>query len=265
MPESTLEFLQFARDLVAQAAEVILPIYEREFKVEYKNDQSPVTEADRAAERLIRAKIEERYPDHSILGEEYGESGKAGARVRWVIDPIDGTLSLTRRVPLFGSLIGVLEDGSPTVGVVHFPALGETAYAARGEGAYVNDRRAKASDCSVLSEALLCATGFHHSDLEDSDNRDSVPMGALLRAAGSFRGWGDCYGHILVASGRADVMVDTVMKPWDNAALVPILREAGAAVSAIDGRDDSIVDSGSLVSCAPGLHAQVLAHLATQS
>lgn len=254
------DWLACARDLAKEAEDVILPIYASDFDVELKEDRSPVTAADREAEKRIRARLAERYPDHAVLGEELGASGPSDARVRWIIDPIDGTVSLTRRVPLFGTLIAVLEDDEPVVGVAHFPGLGSTAWASRGQGAFLDGTRIHASACDRLEDALVCATGFHQSDLDGS----AQPLGQwapLLRAAGSFRGWCDCYGHVLVAAGRADAMVDFVMKPWDNAALVPILREAGATVSTLSGETTDLVNGGSLVSAAPGIHAAVIEKL----
>ncbi|MEO0812673.1 MAG: inositol monophosphatase family protein [Myxococcota bacterium] len=254
------EWLEFARTLAQEAEKVILPIYGSDFVVELKDDRSPVTAADREAEKRIREVLAARYPDHAVLGEELGESGPKDATVRWIVDPIDGTVSLTRRVPLFGTLIAVEENGEPVVGVAHFPALGTTAWAAKGHGAFLDGKPIGVSVCQSLEEALVCATGFHESELSGSEN-PLARWTPLLQAARDFRGWCDCYGHVLVAAGRADAMVDVVMKPWDNAALIPILREAGATVSALNGSTDDLVNCGSLVSAAPAIHADVLAKL----
>lgn len=249
---------KFARRLAVEAEAVILPYYHGHFSVELKGDASPVTEADRAAERRIRSLIAEAYPDHAVLGEEYGESGPHKSSHRWVIDPIDGTVSFTCRVPLFGTLIALEVEGEPVVGVAHFPALAETYWGVRGEGAFRGGTPIRARRCERLSDAVLCATGFHSSDLSGTGEPPLVSWPPLLRAVKLFRGWGDCYGHALVASGRADAMIDVVMRPWDNAALIPILEEAGASVSSIEGRTDDLVRAGSLVSCAPGLQAELL-------
>lgn len=257
MIANRLEWLEFGKQLARDAAKLILQIYATEFEVELKDDRSPVTEADREAERFIRAQIAQRYPEHAVLGEELGRSGPELADIQWVIDPIDGTLSLTRRVPLFGTLIAVVEGGEPVVGIAHFPALNQTAYAARGHGAYLDGQEIQVSDCARIDEALVCGTGFHFSDLDGSET-PRAHWTRLLKTAGNFRGWGDCYGHIMVASGRADAMVDSEMKPWDNAALVPILREAGAVVSTLNGQTEDLVNGSSLVSATPKIHADVV-------
>lgn len=255
------EYLGFARELAREAEQEILPVFQRDFEVELKQDRSPVTEADRAAERRIRGLIEKRYPDHGVLGEEYGLTGDEGSSHRWVIDPIDGTVSFTCRVPLFGTLIALLVDGEPTVGVANFPALGKCAWAARGGGAFFDGKAVRVRDCAKLSDALVCATGTHFTELSSGDEPVRVRLGSLLPKVGQFRGWGDCYGHILVASGRADAMIDTAMNPWDNAALVPILREAGASVFGVTGERDDLVNVDSLVSCSPGLTDELLSAL----
>ncbi len=255
------DYLAFARKLAEEAEREILPVFHGDFEVEFKKDRSPVTEADRAAERRIRALIEKKYPGHAVLGEEYGLTGDEGSSHRWVVDPIDGTVSFTCRVPLFGTLVSLLVDGDPVVGVAHFPALGQTAWAARGTGAFLDGKPVRARPCERLGDALLCATGTHFSDLGGGGEPARVQLASLLPKVRQFRGWGDCYGHVLVASGRADAMIDTAMKPWDNAALVPILREAGAAVFGVDGREDDLVQVDSLVSCAPGLRLELLAAL----
>ena len=196
-----------------------------------------------------------------MLGEEYGLTGKDSASHRWVIDPIDGTVSFTCRVPLFGTLVALLIDGDPVVGVAHFPALGQSAWAARGSGAFLDGKPARARECSRLGDALLCATGTHFTDMSSGDEPARVELASLLPRLRQFRGWGDCYGHVLVASGRADAMIDPAMNAWDNAALIPILLEAGAAVFGVDGRTDDLVEMGSLVSCAPGIERELLGAL----
>jgi len=197
-------------------------------QVEYKADRSPVTTADRESERLLRKRIEERFPEHGILGEEFGPA-RPEAGMRWLVDPIDGTESFIRGVPLYGVMLGLVEDGNPVVGVVHFPALGETLTAWRGGGCWwsrsfgIGRVRANVSNVARLEEAVLVVTD--PAGLLRGEKR-----GGYERLRGRVkmeRGWGDCYGHALVATGRAEIMLDPELKEWDAAPLIPILEEAG--------------------------------------
>ncbi len=216
------EMLEFALAAAREAGDITLRYFQKSFTVETKADNSPVTIADRESEALLRARIEERYPDHNILGEELGASGRE-SRYRWLLDPIDGTQSFIRGVPLYGVMVGLEVDAEPVLGVVHFPALKETAWARRGGGAWWNGIRACVSAVARLEDATLLATdplGFAPVGKEEAYQR-------LRERVGFERSWGDCYGHVLVATGRAEVMLDPVLNEWDAAPLVPILEEAG--------------------------------------
>jgi len=220
------ELLELALEAARDAGEVALRYFERDVHVEWKSDQTPVTVADREGERLLRAKIEERFPDHGIVGEEFGVV-RDHAPYRWILDPIDGTQSFIRGVPLWGVMIGVEQDGEPVLGVVHFPALKETVWARAGGGAWWNGKRARVSSVARLEDATLLTTDtrlFGEAGLRAVFDR--------LRARVKFeRTWGDCYGHALVATGRADIMLDPIMSEWDACALLPILEEAGGRFS----------------------------------
>jgi histidinol phosphatase-like enzyme (inositol monophosphatase family) len=204
--------------------------------VEDKADGSPVTIADRETERLLRARIAARFPEDGVLGEEAGETpGRSG--FRWVLDPIDGTKSFVRGVPLFGTLIGIEHDEEAAGGIIHLPALGETLHACRGEGAWWRvfgeaPRPARVSACSRLADALCVITGSDHFARRGC----GAVYPALLREAGQVRTWGDAYGFALVATGRADLMVDPGLALWDAAPLLPILEEAGGAFTDWTGR-----------------------------
>jgi histidinol phosphatase-like enzyme (inositol monophosphatase family) len=199
-----------------------------------------VTLADRGAEQELRRMIGERFPGDSVLGEEFGEQpGTSGQR--WVLDPIDGTKSFVRGVPLFGVLIGMEQDGEAVLGVVSMPALDEFVYAARGHGCWwlpsgrqagSHPRRARVSSLAPLAEGLLLANSFEYF----VKGKREAAHDRLLRAARQQRGWGDCYGHILVATGRAEVCVDPLMNAWDGAPLLPILQEAGGTFTDWQGR-----------------------------
>ncbi len=215
-----------------------------------KGDGSPVTIADREAEELIRSRIEARYPGHSVLGEEYGESN-AGARVRWILDPIDATRSFMRGVPLYGVLIGIEIDGASAVGVSHFPPLAETVAAGRGLGCTWNGDPCRVSAVDRLEDAVVCTT--------DVERILSRPQGrgwrALQQSASFSRTWGDCYGHALVATGRIEAQVDPVMAPWDAGPFLTIVTEAGGQFTTLGG--EATVHGGSGISSNGLLHERV--------
>lgn len=229
MSENNLQpRLQFALAAYRSAKEFILGFYQNsDLVVERKRDSSPVTAADKGAEELLRAEIARSFPTDGVLGEEFGDTpGTSG--YRWILDPIDGTKSFIHGVPLFGTLIGLEFEQQCVLGVCGFPALNEVVYAARGNGAWWKQgenepKRAQVSKVATLSEACFCCTtieGWNRVGRRDAFDQ-------LLNRSGLSRGWGDCYGHALVATGRADVMVDAGLNPWDGAAMLPILEEAG--------------------------------------
>lgn len=235
------EALDFAVELAWRAGRIALAHYQTGIAVEAKSDTSPVTEADRAAERLLRDLIEARFPHDGIVGEEYGTL-RENAERRWILDPIDGTRSFVRGVPLFGSLVALEERGNPVVGVMHFPGLGETVYAATGEGCWWDGRRARVSPVGSVADALVLTTDVEN--IERTGRRDGWDR--LRRKAGTTRTWGDCYGHALVATGRAEAMVDPIMSIWDAAALRPIIEEAGGVFTDWNGAPTH--DGGSAIS-----------------
>jgi histidinol-phosphatase len=220
--------------------------------VETKADQTPVTLADREAERLIRGVIAGVFPDHAVLGEEDGETAGA-APVRWIVDPIDGTRSFVRGVPLYGTLIGVEVGGEPMVGVVYLPALDEMVAAARGLGCTRNGRACRVSVEARLDQALAVVTE------ERTARARSGAWDRLVAGTAMQRTWADCYGYVLVATGRAEVALDPVMNVWDCAALLPIVEEAGGRFTDWSGR--RTIDGGDAVATNGLLHAEVLALL----
>jgi histidinol-phosphatase len=244
------DYLETAVALATDAGTFVLSHYQRGVDVELKADQSPVTVADLGAERLIRAGITARYPSHEIVGEELG-AGDGSASHRWYIDPIDGTRSFVHGVPLFGVLIGLEIDGEMIVGVCHLPAVADTFAAARGLGCTWNGRPAAVSAKRRLRDATVVYSDCAHLEHRLGDGWSSLQAATALQ-----RGWGDCYGHCLVASGRADVMLDPVMNPWDVAALVPILLESGGRIS--DWTGHVRVNGGDAVSTNGHLHDVVL-------
>lgn len=228
--------LQLAVAAARKAGDLTLTFFQRDdLGVEIKADDSPVTVADRGAEQLLRREIAAAFPSDGILGEEFGEqAGTSG--YRWILDPIDGTKSFISGVPLYGTLIGVEHQGRSVVGVIHIPGLGETAYAAKGEGAwYVKGdaapRPARVSKKPELREGLFCTSEVRN--FERIGRRDAYDK--LQTAARISRSWGDAYGYLLVATGRAELMVDPMMHVWDCAALQPVIEEAGGTFTDWNG------------------------------
>ncbi len=244
---SLKELLRVATDAAHLAGRRALAYFNTGVAVERKRDDTPVTQADREAEALIREYIRKQYPTHALLGEEHGtaEGTGDGQAYRWIIDPIDGTKSFVTGAPLWGVLVGVEVGGVPSVGVIYLPALEEMVAAATGLGCTWNSRTARVSEVAALGEATLLTT----SVLECQARSD-----AFDRLAGQVRlvrGWGDCYGYVLVATGRADIMLDAAMKPWDSAPMLPILQEAGGHFSDWTGRptiwgDDAVATNAAL-------------------
>ena len=245
-----------AEALADAAGAVTLGYFGGRVPDEAKDDGSPVTRADREAETLLRARIRERFPTHGILGEEYGEHFGTDP-VRWILDPIDGTRSFMRGVPLYGVLIGIEVEGEPVVGVAHFPALRETVSAGTGLGCRWNGREARVNDTADLVRSVVLT-----SDSEMSRTSARCPgWTTLLDEVDYLRSWGDAYGHALVATGRAEIMVDSVLSPWDAAPLLPILMEAGGRFTDLEGRPG--IHGGSGISTNGVLHDRVLEILRT--
>jgi histidinol phosphatase-like enzyme (inositol monophosphatase family) len=244
-------------DRVAPAAElarltgtVALRYYRSRLTVETKADGSPVTRADREAETAARAWVRSRFPDDGVLGEELGEE-RPGALRRWVIDPIDGTKSFVRGTPLWGSLVALCEGTRVLAGAAYFPAVDELIAAAPGAGCWWNGSRCHVSEVDALDSATVLTTD------ERFRERPEWLTGwrTLSSRAGVSRSWGDCFGYLLVATGRAEVMCDPVMSPWDAAALQPIIEEAGGTFTDWNGAATAF--SGSVVATNRRLDAEV--------
>lgn len=243
--------LTLALDLARTAEAEILPRF-RMVTATRKPDGTEVTEADREAERAMREHLADARPGHAVLGEEFGDTGPDDARHRWILDPVDGTAGFTIGVPLFGTLVALLKDGVPVVGVIHFPAMEETVYAARGEGCWFRteqeEMQVHVDPVESIPEATVTTTALHSSDVTATDEQIPYRMTELVRRAGKFRFVTDCLQHALVARGRTHAAVDTIMNPWDVAALVPCVREAGGVAQPLDAEEEDVVFGGSLVS-----------------
>jgi len=231
MVESLPTYLDFAMETAWQAGQLSLGYFQTGLRPEFKKDDTPVTIADKKAEELIRGRIEKRFPGQAIVGEEYGPTENQGASHRWFIDPIDGTRSFVRGVPLYAVLIGLEIEGEIQAGVAHFPATGEMLAAASGLGCRWNGRPARVSDTSRLQDGLVV-----HSDSGSFETYGRGEAWERIIAASGFRaGWADAYGHLLVATGRAELMLDPIMNAWDCGPFAVILREAGGYFGDWDG------------------------------
>lgn len=223
--------LQAVEEVARLAGQVALERFREGVAVEWKGDGSPVTIADRAAERAARDWISARFPADTILGEEFGLTGGADKR-RWLIDPIDGTKSFVAGAPLWGTLIAVVDGPDVVAGAINCAAAGELVAAAPGQGAWWNGSRCRVSTNSSLSQATVLTTDERFPQ-RPARRRAWDALAGHARVA---RTWGDCFGYVLVATGRADVMVDDRMNPWDSACLLPILEEAGGTLTDWRGR-----------------------------
>ena len=227
-------FFDFATELAYDAGRLTLGYFGRtgDLGLEHKADLSPVTLADREAEALIRRRVGARYPEHAVVGEEYGEDAKEATH-RWLVDPIDGTKAFVRGVPLYGVLVGLEVEGRIEVGVANFPALGELCAAATGLGCTLNGRAVRVSDAKSLSESTV---GF--TDIASFARYNRAEAWERVAAASyDRRGWSDAYGHMLVATGRMEAMLDPVMNAWDCGPFPVLLREAGGFFGDWAGRE----------------------------
>lgn len=258
--EPSLSELAGLLAIALRAAEVargvIMPLYESGTAVSLKADQTPVTDADRGAEEAIREFLARECPGHGVLGEEYGETAGT-APYRWVLDPIDGTKSFIHHAPLFGSLIAVEHLGVPVVGVIACHAAGETVAAARGLGCHLNGMPCHVSSVEAVADATLLMTSYSRLL-----RMYPAAFNDLVFRCGLARAWGDCYGYLAVAAGRAEIMLDPEMSPWDVAALYPVITEAGGQVTSWDG---SLAPGSSCVATNGRLHAAVLEALRLDS
>lgn len=251
-PNPLENYLQFAVETAHQAGRLTMEYYQTGVQANFKADDSPVTIADRKSEELIRSRIEKTFPNHTIIGEEFGLKETVSASHRWIIDPIDGTKSFMRGVPLYAVLLGLEIEGRPSVGVSYFPALDEMLFAATGLGCWWNRRRAHVSALTDLSRAYISTTSPGAIDRYSR----RAEYDRLAKACYFQTGWGDAYGYLLVATGRIEIMLDPIMSIWDCAPFPPILSEAGGYFG--DWTGDSTIYAGEALATTQTLLPQVL-------
>jgi histidinol-phosphatase len=244
------EYLDFAVDLSGEAGRITLGYFRKQIDIELKEDSSPVTIADKQTESFIRGAILEKYPDHGILGEEYGVV-ESDSPYQWIIDPIDGTKSFIHGIPLYTVLIALLKNGVPCAGVIHNPVLEETVAAATGLGCTLNGSPCGVSAVETLEEARVQVT-----DPADLMNRRPDFTSKLFERVRLCRSWGDGYGYLLVASGRADIMIDPVLAAWDVGPLKVVITEAGGTFTDFSGCSDGLSESG--IAANGPLHRKVI-------
>ncbi|KGE73676.1 hypothetical protein DC28_00050 [Spirochaeta lutea] len=243
--------LQFAQDIAKQAGDSTKSFFKTDLHISRKSDESPVTEADIHAEKLLRELISEHYPDHGIIGEEFEEKNPTdGCLFQWVVDPIDGTKSFIHGIPLYTTLIALLYDGKPSIGVIYNPILNELTSACVGVGAFYNQRRIAVSEEASLSKAWLQVT-----DPTDLLRRYPDSGAELISSVGFTRTWADGHGYALLARGEADIMIDPIVNLWDVACLHPIITEAGGRITDLSGNPGL---GTSALAANPALHGKVL-------
>ncbi len=237
---------ELAVETTQKAGQLALSYFDRGIDVEWKKDNSPVTLADRTAEEFLRQTLLGKFPADGFLGEEFGDhAGTSG--FRWIVDPIDGTRNYVRNIPIWGTLVGLTYQGKTIAGVIDVPALGQTYRALRGDGAYRGDRRIHVSQVNTLAEATIFYTSL--SWFQRANRTEGFLE--LSRRTQAQRGFGDFYGHVLVAQGSGEVMAEAGVHIWDVAAIQPIVEEAGGRFSDWDGnatieRPDVVISNGIL-------------------
>ena len=250
-------YMAFARQLADVSAAIIRQYYRQDYQVDLKDDLSPVTIADRGAEEAMRELIMREFPEHGVLGEEFGRH-QPDARDQWVLDPIDGTKNFVAGSYLFGTLIALMRDGRPVLGVINQPIVGDFLIGT-GAGAWLNDKPVRVRPCARLEDAILLNTlhwnvGAHH---------DAAAFDRLSRRVNRYNNWGDCHGYFLVATGGADIMTDPIMNLWDLMALVPIIEGAGGRITDWHGNDP--VGGEGIVATGGSIHDAVIAALNEKS
>lgn len=243
--------LLFLETLARAAGDVIRPYFQSPgLVVDSKSDATPVTQADRRSEEVMRDLIGKHHPRHGIIGEEFGNVNE-GAEYVWILDPIDGTKSFVAGIPLFGVLIGLLHQGQPIAGCIYQPILEEMCLG-DGNRTTLNGREVRVRPGAGLGGATVLGTCLKSVE----DYQDVAGFDRVRRKAGLFRTWGDCYGYLMVATGRADLMMDPILNPWDLLPVIPVIRGAGGVITSWDGGDP--IPAGNAVAGSPGVHAEAL-------
>jgi histidinol-phosphatase len=246
--------LDIALDAVKMIRPHTIEAFESAKNFHIKADKSLVTQTDLFVEREIRQFLMSEYPDIEIMGEEFGSKIHERFTTGWVIDPIDGTRAFLYGVPLFSTLISYVENNEPIIGVISFPALNQIFYASKNGGCWLQNGDEKpvriwagAADNINLASAVVSTSGIHSTTFDSREGTKSYHLSRVIKSARDVVFINDCYQHVMVAMGRIDAAIDTLMKPWDIAALVPCMREAGVICANINGTDTDLLNGGSLL------------------
>jgi len=243
----------FLRLLSNESANIIKRYFRTSVSVESKPDFSPVTIADKLAEEKMREIIAKEFPSHGIIGEEFGNNNPDAEYV-WVLDPIDGTKSFISGALSFGTLIALLKNGKPIIGVINHPILGEFL-TGDNTSTFLNGNKVQIRKCESISEATLLTTD--HLNIHKYQNKNGFEN--IISKVKLYRNWGDCYGYYLLATGFADIMIDPIMSVWDSMAVIPIINGAGGMITDYEGNDPVI--GNSIVASNKGIHSEVIKHL----
>jgi myo-inositol-1(or 4)-monophosphatase len=247
------EFKNFSRILTHASSEIIKTYFRTKLTVDSKSDNSPVTIADKKAEEVMRELISKHFPDHAIIGEEFGQTNQ-DAEYTWILDPIDGTKSFICGAFSFGTLIGLLKNGQPILGVYNHPILNDFLI---GDNLIteINGSKTVIRNCNDLSKAVLLTTD--HLNVKKYQNIEK--FNSLIQKVKLYRNWGDCYGYYLLVTGYADVMIDPIMSSWDLLPLIPIIQGAGGTITDYQGNDPVIGKSA--VASSPDIHSEIISLL----
>ncbi len=244
------ELKLFCKELSVISGNIIKNYWRKEINIETKKDESPVTIADKKAEETMREMIMKEFPDHGILGEEFGEHN-SDAEYKWILDPIDGTKSFIYGTVTFGTLIALTKNNKPIIGVINQPILNEFLIG-DNISSFLNDNKVSVSNCDKIESSVLLTTDY--LNIEKYQNKKGFDD--LMKKTKLFRMWGDCYGYYLVATGFAEIMIDPIMNPWDSLALIPIINGAGGKITDYQGNDPVI--GNSIVATNEKIHNEVI-------